>query len=49
MLGHVCPQGIAMTLAAHCERAGSVGWVEIIDNMSGKKLAKYSAFGFKVY
>jgi len=40
----------ARILAQACDNAGSTGRVVIYDNMSGKKLAKYSmAWGFKVY
>ena len=42
-------QGNAMALAEHCENYGNSGRVDNIDNKSGKKLAKYSAFGFKAF
>ena len=48
-LNYDTKQGIAATLAAYCDARGSQGYVNIIDNRSGKKLAKYSSWGFTVY
>ena len=38
-------------LATYCgnRKGTNTNWVEIYDNMSGKKLAKYSSWGFKIY
>lgn len=42
-------KGVAVTLAKVCDEAGSSGRIVIINYLSGKKLAKYSSWGFKVW
>lgn len=45
-------EGFALSLAILCKEKNKPHgqqWVEIFDLMTGKKLAKYSVWGFKVY
>ena len=42
-------RGVAHTLARYCGVKDSSEWVEIYDYYTGKKLAKYSGWGFKTY
>lgn len=49
-LDYQAKENIAITLASYCEAIGEhEKWVEIKDHRSGKKLAKYSVWGFKTY
>lgn len=49
-LDYQVKENIAIILASYSEAMGEhEKWVEIKDHRSGKKLAKYSVWGFKVY
>ena len=48
-IGYDDKEKIAYLLAQYCEIMGDSSWCYVIDSKSGKKLAKYSSWGFKVY
>ena len=48
-LDYDAKKNYASIFAEYCEVMGDSSWCDILDSKSGKKLAKHSSWGFKVY